>query len=241
MFLKKAILIFFLLIFSSYFCLSSLKPQTSQVQQLAIDTPIPTNIPSSHLIKAFFVEQAPQRNWDQPWQDACEEASLLTVDYYYRHQKPSKKHIVADILKMIDYQHQQNWTKDINIEQMAYLSQDYLSYQTEIIDQPTIKQLKNFLTKNIPIIVPANGKILYQENKHFTHGGPYYHNLVILGYNDSKQQFTVHDVGTKHGAYFKYSYNLLLKSIHDLPDSGHKQDINSAPAKVLILLPNQKT
>ncbi len=196
-----------------------------------------SGLPDQHLIKTAFVQQAPEKNWDQPWQDACEEASLITVDYFYKNIKSITTTENRDaILKMIEFENQQGFTHDINIEQMSLVAQKYLGYQTKIIENPTIEDIKKYLVQNIPVIVTGNGKTLYQENKHFNSGGPYYHSLVILGYDDNKKQFTTHDVGTKAGAYFKYSYNLLMESIHDFPSSGQKEDINSGPKRVLILL-----
>jgi hypothetical protein len=195
-----------------------------------------TGLPDKHLIKTTFVPQAPEKNWDQPWQDACEEAALLTVDYFYKNQNPNTETIKNDILKMIEFEGQQNFTKDVNIQQMALISEQYLGYSTKIIDNPSVESIKKYVAQDIPIVVPANGKTLYQENKHFKSGGPYYHNLTILGYDDNKNEFTVHDVGTQFGSYFKYSYSLLMDSIHDFPASGQKEDINTGSKKVLILL-----
>ncbi|MFA6185036.1 MAG: C39 family peptidase [Candidatus Shapirobacteria bacterium] len=209
----------------------------ASLSQSKADQPLTEREINKYLIKAAFVQQAPEKNWDQPWQDACEEASLVTVDYFYKNIKSITPTENRDaILKMIEFENQQGFTHDINIEQMNLVAQKYLGYQTKIIENPTIEDLKKYLVQNIPIIVTANGKTLYQENKHFNSGGPYYHSLVILGYDNDKQKFIVHDVGTKAGAYFKYSYNLLMESIHDFPSSNKKEDINSGPKRVLILL-----
>ena len=214
--------------------------QVDQLKETII--PLPTKImesglPDKHLIQTVFVPQSPEKNWDQPWQDACEEASLLTVDYYYRGiDSSSPQTIKNDLLKMIDFENQQSFSHDMNLEQMTVVAQKYLGYSTKIIKDPSIEDIKKYLVQDIPIIVPANGKTLYQENKHFKDGGPYYHNLVILGYDDNKQKFTVHDVGTQFGAYFKYSYSLLLESIHDFPSSNQKEDISSGDKKILILI-----
>ena len=59
---------------------------------------------------------------------------------------------------------------------------------------------------------------------------------MIVNFNEDKKQFTVHDVGTKSGAYFKYSYHLLIDSIHDFPESKNKEDINTGSKRVLVLL-----
>jgi hypothetical protein len=196
-----------------------------------------TGLPNKYLIETVFVPQSPEKKWDEPWQDACEEAALLTVDYYYRHINiADPQTIKTDLLKMINFEDQQSFTHDMNVNQMAFVAKNYLDYSTKIINNPTVENIKNYIVQNIPIIVPANGKILYQENKHFNSGGPYYHNLVILGYDDTKQKFIVHDVGTQFGAYFKYSYSLLIESIHDFPESLNKEDINQGTKKVLILI-----
>lgn len=203
--------------------------------------PKPTKIlsdglPNKYLIKTVFIEQAPEKNWDQPWQDACEEAALLTVDFYYKNKSSSPKIVRDEILNMIKFEEAQNFTKDINIAQMTIVGGKYLNYKTKIIDNPTIEDIKQYLNQNIPIIVPANGKTLFKENTHFKSGGPYYHNIVILGYDDDKKQFIVHDVGTQFGAYFHYSYSLLMESIHDFPESGIKEEINNGQKRILILL-----
>ncbi len=219
--------------------INTLTLKIDEVRETIIPVPtviLSSGIPDKHLIKTSFIPQSPEKNWDQPWQDACEEAALLTVDYFYKNISPSNLDIKNDILKMIDFETNQGFSRDVNLSQMAIIAQNYLNYNTKIIDNPSLEDLKSYIAADTPIIVPANGKILYAENKHFQSGGPYYHNLVILGYDDRTQKFTVHDVGTQFGAYFKYSYHLLLQSIHDFPNSGSKEDINQGSRQVLILV-----
>lgn len=193
-------------------------------------------LPNTHLIKTAFIQQAPEKNWDLPWQDTCEEGALLTVSYYYLHQTPSLSEQKAAILTMLDYENSQNFPIDINLSQMALVAANYLHFTPQIIDHPTIDQIKQSIAAGVPVIVPANGKILFAENAHFKSGGPWYHNIVVLGYDDISQLFTVHDVGTQFGAYFHYSYKLLMSAIHDFPPSLNKEDINSGTPRVLILL-----
>ncbi len=189
-----------------------------------------------YLIKTAFIPQSPQKIWTEPWQDACEEAAILTVKYYYLDQNPSQNQLLFDYQQIFSLEHQNNWTSDQNIAQMRQISLQLYNFQSVVIDQPTVQEIKRYLSLNLPVIVPADGKILYLENKHFNGGGPWYHNLVILGYDDTSQQFIVHDVGTQFGAYFHYSYDLLIKSIHDFPSSGKKEDIQNGEKKVLVLL-----
>jgi hypothetical protein len=192
-------------------------------------------LPTTHQISTTFIPQAPQKNWDQPWQDACEEAALLTVHYYYQSQNPTIGQMVVDYQNIFDFETRQGWGHDVNLNQLSAVA-DSLGYQSLIINNPSIEQIKTYVSQNIPVIVPANGKTLYRENKHFKSGGPWYHQIVILGYDDTLKQFTVHDVGTQFGAYFKYSYALLMDSIHNWPESGKKEDINLGEKSVMILL-----
>lgn len=254
MFKKTSIFIVFITIFflSSLYLYSNTQ-KNPKIEQKIVDTvskiediketiaPKPTKIlssgyPDKHLIKTTFVPQAPEKNWDQPWQDACEEAVLLTVHYYYQQISPDNQEIKTDILKMIEFEEEQLFNHDVNLTQMDLIAQKHLGYNTKIIDDPTVEDIKKYLAQDIPVIVPASGKILYKENKHFKSGGPYYHNLTILGYDDNQNKFIVHDVGTQFGAYFKYSYPLLIESIHDFPKTNNKLDINNGDKKVLILL-----
>lgn len=203
--------------------------------------PLPTiikenGLPNKHLIKTTFVPQAPEKNWDQPWQDACEESALLTVHYYYESLAPKTPDMVADLNKIFAFESSEGWSHDVTLSQMATISAGLWSYQNIIIEYPTILDFKKYLAKDIPIIIPSNGKTLFKENTHFKNGGPWYHNLVILGYDDDKEQFIVHDVGTQFGPYFHYSYSTLMDSIHDFPTSLKKEDINEGTPRALVLI-----
>ena len=242
-----SILIFcLLLLFSCFYFLFHFRPglpQKHQIQNIVEEiAPKPTEIieetqlPDRHLIRTAFIPQSPEKNWDQPWQDACEEASLLNVYFYYQEQKPDIPQMLSAFQKLFDYQQEKKWTHDINLTQMATMSADLWGYQTKIVENPSLDDIKTTISQNIPVIATANGKTLFKENKNFKNGGPWYHSLVILGYDDDQQQFIVHDVGTRLGAYFHYSYQILLESIHDLAPSHKKEDIDQGSSRVLLLL-----
>ena len=194
------------------------------------------SLPPKYLINTAFITQSPQKIWTEPWQDACEEAAILTVKYYYENQNPTQNQLLADYQQIFSFEQQNNWTTDQNTSQMAEISDKLFNLTPIIINEPTINQIKTYLVADIPVIIPADGKILYLENKHFNGGGPWYHNLVVLGYDDNTQQFIVHDVGTQFGAYFHYSYSSLIDSIHDFPTSGRKEDIKNGEKNALVLL-----
>jgi len=213
--------------------------QTVQKIETATETIIPkpttildTGVPDYFLNKTAFIPQAPEKNWDQPWQDACEEAAILTVKYYFDGTTPN----TATLLKDYEVLFGQSSTHDINLEQMGQIANKLYGYKFKIIDSPDTDTIEKHLSQGHILIAPANGQTLFTENKYFKNGGPLYHNIVILGYDHAKQKFIVHDVGTQFGAYFKYSYGVLIDSLHDFPDTGKKTDINQGPPRLLLLL-----
>ena len=234
-----------LVILISIYILSSCSSKVTKVTQIinkietATETIIPkptvileSGIPDYFFNKTAFIPQAPEKNWDQPWQDTCEEAAILTVKYYFENKTPDIQTLLSDYKILIDKSN----SHDINLAQMSQIAADLYNYDSKIIDNPDTDTIEKYLSQGHILIAPANGQTLYQENKYFKNGGPLYHNIVILGYDHVKQKFIVHDVGTQFGAYFKYSYQVLMSSIHDLPTSGDKKDINQGTPRLLLLL-----
>jgi len=213
-------------------------PSLEEVREAVVPAPTtikPDGLPNKHLIKTAFVPQAPEKNWQQPWQDACEEASLLTLYYYSNQQLPTLTTILSDYQKIFSYESENKMGHDINLLQMSVVAQDVFGLKLTAATAE-VEAIKRHLSQDLPVVITANGKTLYKENKHFKSGGPWYHSLVILGYDDDKKIFIVHDVGTQFGEYFHYSYQTLLDSIHDLPTSGVKEQIDSGDKKMLVLV-----
>jgi len=190
------------------------------VKQPVEKTSINLNIP--------FTPQAPTANWEQPFQDACEEASILMVDYYYQNKNlPNQIEIEELLLAMVELQ-ENNWGGHFNlpVARTAEFVATYFGYQTEIIENLDAQKIRVYLDQGLPVIVPANGKKL--ANPYFKNGGPDYHMLVIKGYLDDK--FITNDPGTKRGADYLYDYQLLA-ALHDWYDG----DVANGPARILIV------
>ena len=179
-----------------------------------------------------FTSQAPLSDWSQPWQDACEEASVMMVDYYYQNKSLPSKEEVASLLKdMVTWQ-ENNWGghENLPVAKLAEYIKATFNYETEIIENLTVEKLKYYLRLGQPIIIPANGKIL--ANPNFKNGGPEYHMLVVKGYVDDK--FITNDPGTRLGADFVYTAENLLESIADW---NQKESRSTGPKNGLIILP----
>lgn len=180
---------------------------------IALDSEIPNEIN----LPVPFTSQAPEKNWDQPWQDACEEAVVLMFDAYYKEYNLSPLFARDEIIKMVDWQEQKGWGLSIEIEKVKELTEDYSNnLKTKIIENPTVDQIKRIIASGNIVLVVADGKVL--PNPHFSNGGPEYHALIIRGYTD--KTFITNDPGTQFGENFEYKYNDLMNAIHDWNDGN---------------------
>lgn len=188
--------------------------------------------PTSFNLNVPFTSQAPFADWDATFKEACEEASALMIHYYYQNKELTPQTATDEILKMVDWQ-VTNWGGhyDLTASQTAALIKEYLGYKkVEIIDNPTIDEIKSYLADNLPVIVPAAGRLL--GNPHFRQPGPIYHMLVIKGYTGD--EFITNDPGTKYGHDYLYNYDVILNSLHD----WNSYDILKGEKKIMIIYPN---
>jgi len=191
----------------------------------------PEIIPKFINLDIPFISQAPYAIWDKLHNHACEEAAIIMVYYYLSGQDLNKEIAEQEILNMVDWQIK-NWGGhfDLSAEQIAWLFKDYLDYENvELVYNFKIEDIKKELIQGNPIIVPVAGQFL--GNPYFTLPGPEYHILVIKGYDDEKSEWIVNDSGTRRGADFRYSYQVLEDSVHDFND----KDILSG-GKVMIII-----
>lgn len=169
-------------------------PPTS-VEDIIIDTPKPeqtptetkdptkpvvenTEIPTELNLDAPFYTQAPFSDWGYPWQEACEEASMLLAANVYGKHNWTRAEFNDQILKMVEWEKTQFGTYlDTTAAQNAKIFNDYLGFKSAIHENPTLDDIKNILNKGHFIIMFLAGKEL--NNPNFTNGGPVYHAILI--------------------------------------------------------------
>ncbi|HAU66258.1 MAG: hypothetical protein UT30_C0003G0017 [Candidatus Uhrbacteria bacterium GW2011_GWF2_39_13] len=197
--------------------------------------PEPATVPSSLNLAVPFTSQAPDGNWDEPYQEACEEASLYMTQQYYAGQPEGK--IDADraseeLLNIVAFERELfGYYEDTTAEQTGLLAETMFGLTARLIQNPTIDDVKNELVLGHPVIVPAAGRLL--GNPYFTAPGPIYHMLVIRGYTEN-DQFIVNDPGTSHGEAFLYDFDKLFYALHDW---NNGEEITQGAKTVLILSP----
>lgn len=160
-----------------------------------------------------FQSQAPFGNWAEPYQDACEEASLIMVSHYLRNTGLSKQAMKDEIDRMIAWEMQKwGYQKELTMEEVKIVAVAFYKYKTEIIADLTSEKIKTELSLGRPVIVPAAGRELGNPNYHLP--GPIYHMLVIKGYT-ADGNFITNDPGTRNGADYIYKESVLMSAIHD--------------------------
>jgi len=190
-----------------------------------------SSLPRSVLIEVPFASQAPFGNWDMPYQEACEEASLILVHHYLTGTPLSNDIMDKEILTLVAWEDAQVIPVDIGVDDVATLAEEYFGYDSLVIEEVTEERLKRELAAGHPIIVPAAGQML--GNPYFSGDGPPYHMLVVIGYDGD--QFITNDVGTRRGAKFRYDADVLLDAIHDW--TGKKEYANQGRKVMLRLTP----
>ena len=213
------------------------KPETDGKTSLEIEEDQAENpntvIPATFNLDIPFYSQAPDGNWQLPWKEACEEASLILAQYYLTDAPLSKSKFKEEVLAMTRREEEFFGTYiDTSVAQTAELYEKYFGAgEVKIMNNPTIRQIKYELSQGHPIIAPFAGKKL--GNSNFTNGGPRYHMLVIRGYDE--QYFYTNDVGTRLGENFPYTYAVIMDALHDLVPEG-TGDITTGKKRILVLM-----
>jgi hypothetical protein len=184
-----------------------------------------------------FTPQAPYGNWTQPWQDACEEATIVMVDYFYRgiRVKVIPQNQARDSISHANRvkTNAHGWSLDEDAKKIVLLINEFYGWEARVVNEPSIEQIKLELDNGRPVILPTYGKALL--NPYFSLGGPEYHTIVISGYDNDKKQFITQEPGTKRGLDYRYSYDRLMDAMHDyLPGAktkfGKKVAIFTSPS-----------
>lgn len=184
-----------------------------------------------------FVPQAPFGDWSQPWQDACEEASVLMAVSWARSMPLTPALAYEEIPAIATYEESVlGYHQDTNIEETKHLFTDFYHYQnvTALTRAVSVERIRQELARGNLVIVPLAGAVLARENLHFT-SPPHYHMVVVRGYDDATQQFITNEPGTRFGNGFRYSYKILFEAIHDW--TGSPETILEGGKAMLIVRP----
>lgn len=188
-------------------------PESTSVEEVQKGSPVDSETTFLNIEMPFY-SQAPLGNWDFPWQEACEEASVLLVANLYNHMSLNVQDFNTELLRLVDWETEYFGTYlDTNVDQVSEMLDLQYGLKTIIHENPTYEDIQAILDQGHLIIAPFAGKLL--GNPNFTNGGPKYHMLVIKGYNAEKNQIVTHDVGTRNGADYVYDWAVLENALHN--------------------------
>jgi hypothetical protein len=205
---------------------------TAEVKETETDK---KEIPDKILINVPFTSQAPFAKWDEFHEEACEEAAIIMVKYFLDKKELTPQVAEKEIQNLIKFQIKNYGDyKDSTAKQIVQMYSDFYGQSKNGMEFKVIydfqkDDLKKYLAKGNPIIVPAAGRLL--KNPYFTPPGPLYHNLVLTGYSGNK--VITNDPGTKRGKNYEYDINILYEAIHDFP--GKKEDIEKGKKAMIVL------
>lgn len=207
---------------------------TTVTSTRVVSSTVSADLPETVNLAVPFLSQAPKQNWDMPYQEACEEASVIMVDAYLRGRTKAYVPEEGDgaLLQMIAYEESLGKKPDLAADDLQEVVTGYFGNRMlEIVRNPTIRLIKERLAAGYPVIVPASGKML--GNPNFHNGGPVYHMLVIKGYLKDGRWIT-NDPGTRRGANYLYDQDVLMNALHD----WNGGDVPHGTPTMIVLLPD---
>jgi len=177
---------------------------------------------SSLLRNVPFTVQAPFGEWsDEVFQNACEEASIVMAEYWLMGKILTKEIAKQEIISLSKFQKKTiGQSIDTSTEDTEKLLREYYGVTTsEAKKDITLIDIKKALTSGALIIIPADGRKLYNPN--YKQPGPTTHMLVIIGYDREKKEFITNDSGTRNGKGYRYKEDILFEAIRDYPTGNH--------------------
>jgi len=188
------------------------------------------NVPRKVQIEVPFSPQAPHANWDEPYQEACEEMALIMVHHFLEGTGiTSPEQADEELLALIQWEEENGYPQDVTLSELGMIANEYYRYKALILEDVSEDSIKEQLAMGNPVIVPAAGREL--GNPYFSGEGPWYHMLVITGY--TPWRFVTNDPGTRRGEDYQYKYEVLLSSIHNW--TGVKEEITQGRRVALVL------
>lgn len=205
----------------------------AETERINITRIIAVETPAEVLLDVPFTSQAPHSNWAMPYQEACEEASIIMTASFLENRRLNNDIADQEILRIVEWEQKNGFAADTNIADTAKIAEAIYGVKAKVYydNEVTIENIKQQLAEGNPVILPAAGRLL--ENPNFTPPGPEYHMLVVIGFDG--KNFITNDPGTRNGHYYEYPAEMLIYAIHDWKSS--KKDILEGRKAMLVLEP----
>lgn len=188
-------------------------------------------LPAEMNLDVPFTSQAPSQNWDMPFQEACEEASAIMVDAYYKGRSgvlPADE-MEKEIRDLVAYEQKTlGHYEDTSATEMVTWIKGYFGYEdVRMLPVRNAEDIQRAVANGYPVLLMADGKKL--QNPNFRNGGPPYHVVVVKGY--SKGKFITNDPGTRKGKDYLYTFERLMDAAHDWTGKA----ANGSPVMLIVM------
>jgi uncharacterized membrane protein (UPF0127 family) len=182
-----------------------------------------------------FSPQAPFGEWsDDRQEDGCEEASIVMAHYWKQGKSLTREQVFAEIIALSAYEKKAyGYYNDTSAEDTAKLFRDY--YKIDGVSargDASVDSIKQELSAGNLVITPMNGQELH--NPYYTAPGPPRHMILIIGYDDVKQEFITNDPGTRRGEGYRYPYDVFVNAIHDYPSGNKIPGVNGKRMMIVV-------
>lgn len=184
-----------------------------------------------------YISEVPDGKWVGSWKNACEEASIAMADRYYVGAKAPTVAWQKNYMNKLFVIERKLWKSDANTDaaMTTRLINENSSFSAYVKEKPTIEDIKNELAAGRPVIAPVDGFKLANKNIPFLAAGSGYHMFVIIGYDDDKRVFIVHDNGDlKEGVGILYSYERVMETLRDYSFVSNK---TNGPSRAIFTHP----
>src|SRR3989344_1530582 len=191
---------------------------------------LPANVAAEERISlpVPFVWEIPDGAWVKPWNNACEEASVIMTEAFYlgtpkkNFSRTEAKEAMFPLFGIEDRLFGSN--ADTDAARTTQLINDYTAFDATIKENPTLEEIKAELQQNHPVISLHYGYGLQNPHHRFRRGGSSYHMMVIVGFDEDKKEFLVNDPELKTGLDYPYPYDTILNTLHDFNHKTRKAD-----------------
>jgi len=212
-------------------------------QEPVVDPPTPPlaektvkQVPRTVNWPVAFASQAPTGSWEPPYDEACEEASMIGAWHYYHQQSLDASIMDAKIKTATAWQAANGYQVDLSAAETVRVLRDHFGLRARVVSEVTVDRIKYELANNRLILAPVGGRLI--DNPYFQTPGPIYHMLIIRGYDD--RDFITNDPGTRRGEGFRYRQAQLIDAIHDwrhdLSVGGMTDEEIAQGAKVVVVV-----
>ncbi len=198
------------------------------------DTTEESKLKSKFVLDVAFMQEAPDGNWTHPWSNACEETVILMADKYYAGQKSIGISEAKTYLSQMFRREEELFGTNRNADasQMLEIIQKYADFKGKIVTNPALDDIKKEVAAGRPVITLHRGFDLHNPNIEFSPTLSSYHTALVVGYDEDREVFIVHDPGDEYdGAKHEYKYSTFMKSLHDYNIADNKAD---GPATVIF-------